>query len=82
MATIHVSFSKAKVLQDEFKLGEGKLLVGPEIYWQGKYNYLKCCGYLLRERYKPDWVPSWKDTSKTYLDCEDGVPVNVSYFFT
>ncbi|KAG5732433.1 hypothetical protein E4T56_gene8384, partial [Termitomyces sp. T112] len=29
----------------------------------------------LRERYDPDWIPSWINTSKGWLDCEDAVHI-------
>src|ERR1700761_1419948 len=32
----------------------------PEIFWRDNYEHILECGYRLRTRYKPDWVPSWK----------------------
>ncbi|CAL1706283.1 unnamed protein product [Somion occarium] len=32
-----------------------------ETFWRDHYIWLKEQGYLLRPRYCPDWVPSWKD---------------------
>lgn len=43
-----------------------------EVYWRDRYNWLKECGYLLRPRYHPDWVASWKDGKKLWIMCEDG----------
>ncbi|KAJ6538807.1 kinase-like domain-containing protein [Mycena vulgaris] len=31
------------------------------------------CGYMLRPRYRPGWVPSWKGTKKDKLELEDDV---------
>ncbi|EIN06270.1 hypothetical protein PUNSTDRAFT_39424, partial [Punctularia strigosozonata HHB-11173 SS5] len=30
-----------------------------EYFWRDHYNWLKSCGYCLRARYHPDWIPSW-----------------------
>lgn len=43
-----------------------------EVYWRERYNWLKDCGYLLRPRYHPDWVPSWKGKDIKWVLCEDG----------
>ncbi|KAH7918651.1 hypothetical protein BV22DRAFT_1041582 [Leucogyrophana mollusca] len=43
-----------------------------ELWWVKHYQWLKDCGYLLRTRYAPDWVPSWVGTNKTSQQCEDG----------
>ncbi len=42
-----------------------------EIYWRDRYDWLQQCGYTLRPRYKPDWVPSWQGTKKSPHVCED-----------
>ncbi|KAI1795572.1 hypothetical protein LXA43DRAFT_991162 [Ganoderma leucocontextum] len=52
-------------LNPNFELGE------LEIYWRDRYEWLRQCGYTLRPRYKPDWVPSWKGTKKSPYSCED-----------
>ncbi|KAG2076601.1 hypothetical protein BDR04DRAFT_1125659 [Suillus decipiens] len=44
-----------------------------EIWWRDHYNFLKEKGYTLRSRYSPDWVPSWTNTNKAPIDCEDGI---------
>ncbi|KAG1726051.1 uncharacterized protein EDB91DRAFT_1061800 [Suillus paluster] len=44
-----------------------------EIWWRDHYNFLEDKGYKLRNRYSPDWVPSWTNTNKTPINCEDGV---------
>ena|ERR1700736_6071482 len=48
-----------------------------ERFWRDHYNWLKECGYVLRRRYEPDWVPSWESKeegipAKRFYDCEDG----------
>ncbi|KAG6836479.1 hypothetical protein H0H93_007648 [Arthromyces matolae] len=50
-----------------------------ECFWRDHYDFLKAHGYTLRQRYKPDWVPSWeKDgyTGRKDFHCEDwwGLP--------
>jgi hypothetical protein len=42
-----------------------------EPWWVDHYLWLKDCGYLLRPRYAPDWVPSWQGTNKDEEDFED-----------
>lgn len=44
-----------------------------EIWWRDHYNFLKEKGYKLRSRYSPDWVPSWTNTNKAEITCEDGI---------
>ncbi|KAJ7680947.1 kinase-like domain-containing protein [Mycena polygramma] len=48
-------------------------LLKDEYFWRDHQRWLETCGYKLRPRYSPDWVPSWEGTSKHYLDCEDGL---------
>lgn len=51
---------------------KGCPLFEAEIYWRDRYLWLKEHGYLLRSRYHPEWVPSWKlDTTKHWYDAED-----------
>lgn len=45
-----------------------------EIFWRDHYLWLKEQGYILRSRYHPDWVASWKDSEKKWFDAEDGQP--------
>jgi hypothetical protein len=49
-----------------------------EIWWRDHYNFLKDKGYKLRSRYSPDWVPSWMNTKKVDIECEDGIMPRVS----
>jgi hypothetical protein len=59
------------------KMKEGRLHEG-EIFWRDHQPWLKECGYLLRPRYQPDWVASWKkDKDKFWGDCEDAKTWNV-----
>jgi len=43
-----------------------------EIWWHERYQRLKTCGYLLRPRYSPGWVPSWTVSGRDWAECEDG----------
>jgi hypothetical protein len=46
---------------------------GPdELYWCSLQKWLEECGYMLRPRYLPGWVPSWEGTKKLWVDFEDG----------
>ncbi|KAF8506378.1 kinase-like domain-containing protein [Gautieria morchelliformis] len=42
-----------------------------EIFWAEHYRWLESQGYLLRPRYHPDWIPTWKRTKKYINLCED-----------
>ncbi|KAF7291039.1 Protein kinase domain-containing protein [Mycena chlorophos] len=43
-----------------------------EEYWRDHYEWLKDCGYELRPRFRPDWIPSWRvDPTKTAMFCPD-----------
>jgi hypothetical protein len=44
-----------------------------EVWWSKRYKWLENCGYLLRPRYGPDWIPSWQGTSKDPFTCEDWI---------
>ncbi|KAF9463082.1 kinase-like domain-containing protein [Collybia nuda] len=48
-------------------------LYSDELFWRDRYNLFKDRGYLLRPRYHPEWVASWKGTNKNWLECEDGL---------
>jgi hypothetical protein len=48
-------------------------LYSDELYWRDRYVSFKARGYLLRPRYNPEWVASWKGTNKNWLECEDGL---------
>jgi len=53
-------------LSDENQLSE------PEVWWRQHFGWLKNRGYLLRQRYSPDWSPSWHGTKRKKFACEDG----------
>ncbi|KAJ7138498.1 hypothetical protein C8R43DRAFT_1019321 [Mycena crocata] len=46
-----------------------------EIFWRDHQPWLQECGYMLRSRYKPDWIPSWLGTNKICYSVEDGVSI-------
>jgi hypothetical protein len=60
------------------KVPPGELLKG-ELIWRDNYDWLKERGYILRRRYEPNWVPSWRGTKKYWDECEDGLLSNVSF---
>ncbi|KAH9033889.1 kinase-like domain-containing protein [Lactarius pseudohatsudake] len=43
-----------------------------EAWWAERQEALEAAGYMLRSRYHPGWIPSWRGTDKFYLDVEDG----------
>ncbi|RXW18388.1 hypothetical protein EST38_g7465 [Candolleomyces aberdarensis] len=49
-----------------------------EIVWRDRYAWLLSAGYRLRDRYNPDWKPSWIGTNKEPLTCEDAHPIMFS----
>ncbi|KDQ55756.1 hypothetical protein JAAARDRAFT_180569 [Jaapia argillacea MUCL 33604] len=49
----------------------GTRLLSYEKFWRDHYTWLQTCGYTLRPRYHPEWVPSWKGTKKNWVFCED-----------
>ncbi|KAJ6538850.1 kinase-like domain-containing protein [Mycena vulgaris] len=44
-----------------------------EIFWRDHNSWFKERGYVLRARYQPDWVASWKNTTGSTRKCEDKV---------
>ena len=51
-----------------------------EVWWRDRYMKLSDRGYLLRSRYSPQWIPSWKASNKNWEDCEDGKRIEVCIF--
>lgn len=49
-----------------------------EDWWVERQEALEASGYMLRPRYRPGWIPSWRGTNKFPLDLEDGQRVLVS----
>ncbi|KAJ7144700.1 kinase-like domain-containing protein [Mycena filopes] len=47
-----------------------------EIWWRDHQVWLQeHCGYMLRPRFRPGWVPSWANTGKLRIQVEDGLPI-------
>lgn len=63
--------------EDDNAMAEYRLM-SYELFWRDHFLWLKDKGYLLRPRYHPDWVASWKGAKKSYLQCEDGQIFDVS----
>ncbi|TFK92741.1 hypothetical protein K466DRAFT_480048 [Polyporus arcularius HHB13444] len=53
-------------------------LYSHEIFWRDHQAWLEERGYMLRPRYRPDWVPSWKGTKDDPRRHEDGHTNHVS----
>ncbi|OSD07009.1 hypothetical protein PYCCODRAFT_1464131 [Trametes coccinea BRFM310] len=49
-----------------------EILADDEIWWRDHQVWLEQCGYMLRPRFRPGWVPSWQGTDRNPLSCEDG----------
>ena len=52
-----------------------------EVFWRNKFTWFKDQCYQLCPHFAPDWIPSWKGTSKTRLQCENGYPLLVSFLW-
>ena len=51
-----------------------------EQFWAARQPFLESRGYVLRPRYHPDWVPSWKGKPRgEVFKAEDGYSLPVSY---
>ncbi|EKM54751.1 uncharacterized protein PHACADRAFT_96349 [Phanerochaete carnosa HHB-10118-sp] len=44
-----------------------------EFFWRDHQPWLESKGYMLRPRYRPDWVPSWQGTKYFSWNREDGI---------
>ena len=70
----------------EFVLGSGiesaATLSPDEKFWASRQPYLESRGYLLRPRFRPGWVPSWKVDGGDFFTAEDALmgPVCVSRY--
>jgi len=47
-------------------------LIGHEIWWRDHQVWLQERGYMLRKRYRPGWIPSWRETDDYSGLYEDG----------
>ncbi|KAI0930004.1 hypothetical protein AcW1_008785 [Taiwanofungus camphoratus] len=54
-------------------------LLPEEYFWRDHQKWLEHNGYMLRPRYKPDWIPSWTGTHTNCRRCEDGQAIMVSH---
>lgn len=69
--------------QPEVQSEEGDLLPDDqleehEIYWRDKQGFLEKHGYMLRQRFRPGWVPSWIGSNRPPDLHEDNWPLPVS----
>ncbi|CAL1711872.1 unnamed protein product [Somion occarium] len=48
-------------------------LLSYEIFWRDRYYFLEGRGYILRPRFRPDWIPSWLGTNREPDFCEDSI---------
>ena len=55
-------------------------LAMPEVWWSQHFSWLQDRGYLLRQRYSPDWKPSWPGTKRSKFTSEDGRAARVRCF--
>ncbi|KAH9944726.1 hypothetical protein B0H21DRAFT_823236 [Amylocystis lapponica] len=47
-----------------------------EYWWRDHQQWLQACGYMLRPRYRPGWTPSWHDKKRSFIECEDRIPIS------
>ena len=47
-------------------------LTNAEIKWRDRAEMLEKEGYVLRPRLRPGWTPSWLESGRNPLGCEDG----------
>ncbi|KAI0724147.1 hypothetical protein C8Q72DRAFT_961689 [Fomitopsis betulina] len=45
--------------------------------WTRRQPWLQSRGYMLRPRYRPGWIPSWRTTGARRRDCEDSIFIGV-----
>ena len=45
--------------------------------WRDRHEMLEKEGYMLRPRLRPGWTPSWSQSGKSPLECEDAEPLPV-----
>ncbi|GBE79197.1 hypothetical protein SCP_0203940 [Sparassis crispa] len=48
-----------------------------EARWRDRQQFLEAHGYMLRPRYRPGWIPSWRATGGDPMDFEDSVSLPV-----
>lgn len=48
--------------------------------WRDRQPALEALSYMLRPRFRPGWIPSWKDNNLVPGFCEDGLKHRVSQF--
>ncbi|KAH9918119.1 uncharacterized protein B0H18DRAFT_680318 [Fomitopsis serialis] len=44
-----------------------------ECRWRDRQQFLESRGYMLRPRYQPDWIPSWRVNKESAIWCEDAI---------
>lgn len=71
MASINPRPHSGPVDQESRDIGT---LFRSEVWWRENYDDIKLCGYQLRSRYRPGWVPSWRESNKDFFSVEDGQP--------
>ncbi|KAL0947779.1 hypothetical protein HGRIS_013855 [Hohenbuehelia grisea] len=65
-----------EALLDEYRtagLLSEEQLDSSEIWWRDHQVWLQESGYMLRPRYHPGWIPSWKVSKKDKKKCEDRI---------
>ncbi|KAJ7140484.1 hypothetical protein C8R43DRAFT_588230 [Mycena crocata] len=67
------AMDESSVFPSSNRTGDDRHLTPSEKFWRDHTPWLKNCGYILRPRYQPGWVPSWKGTGKMFITREDGI---------
>jgi hypothetical protein len=60
-------------LRQSFRLEPRKPgeLRSSEVEWRDRQQWLEQQGYMLRPRYRPGWVATWKKSGQRWQDAED-----------
>jgi len=63
--------------QPKRKKYDPEVLLEYEAWWRDRQPWLQDNGYILRPRYRPDWIPSWRGNKKSWTTSEDGLVSSV-----
>ena len=81
-STLHRIMPTEDVVERE--QGDEPLDAGPdaelsvhEIWWRDRQKWLEGRGYMLRPRYHPGWVASWRGVDENWWKYEDSTPAAV-----
>ena len=70
----------SKAIEDSYaKIADkASKLSAKEAVWRDRQLFLEQRGYMLRPRFRPGWVPSWKGNTRLVYTADDGIILLVS----